>query len=624
MVASQLRAGKLRLHRSIKGGGTVFSVPKNDSDKLREVWHGAKVSLAAARPPKPPHLASPTALLDLEASHAEPLRLSKRDARCLFDQLRLGRHLEPWMGRPPLRVRELLEASDADRAELESYLRDGSRLPDHALVYPVSRVWPMGFSWSSFVAQSSMLAVCSKAGLKPSTMLSVDLPTPRRMDETFGLATDDVLLFTRGHRKDYRFTLRKLDASFDHMGIRRHDKKDVNGVLDGTAIGIDLDGGLRLTPHTPKWVTLLLGLVRLLTTGWVSPLGLAAVLGNVQWFDQLNRPLFSCLDAVYAFTRRTHPNTPQKLSDEHRAELLLVILLAPLWEADLTRDWLPGIVASDAAPEFGFGVCFAPTSQAYAREIGTLATKADFFVRLDRGDSDDEPEKRRVGTPDRLRLRKTAFSTVVCAKARYQAHSGALEATGVSLMLQWLLRSPSKHATRVPALVDAQAVLGAAAKGRSSAPSLKLEIRRIAALTLAGDFLMRYIYVPSEDNPADAPSRGVIRPPRRKPGQTAESPLDAAAAARQVPLSWGRRGHRAGQRVQELTAAKAMQALLARQSAPIAAETNAHLDQLALDPEFDPTYFDSLGLPQDATAELWYLLAGRTPSTWPALPAASR
>ena len=78
------------------------------------------------------------------------------------------------------------------------------------------------------------------------------------------------------------------------------------------------------------------------------------------------------------------------------------------------------------------------------------------------------------------------------------------------LLLRWLCRSERKHAHRVVVLVDAKAVLGAAAKGRSSALSFKVQLRKLAALTLAGDFLIRYIYIPSEDNPADAPSRGVV------------------------------------------------------------------------------------------------------------------
>ncbi len=53
----------------------------------------------------------------------------------------------------------------------------------------------MGFSWSSFVAQSSMLSVCSTAGLGQDRMLSTDLDTPVSVSEAFSLATDDVIHF---------------------------------------------------------------------------------------------------------------------------------------------------------------------------------------------------------------------------------------------------------------------------------------------------------------------------------------------------------------------------------------------------------------------------------------------
>jgi hypothetical protein len=102
------------------------------------------------------------------------------------------------------------------------------------------------------------------------------------------------------------------------------------------------------------------------------------------------------------------------------------------------------------------------------------------------------------------------FRTILSVRKQHGARAGALEAAGVTLMLRWLLRTPTKHGTRVAALVDAQAVIGALLKGRSSAPTLRCEVRRIAALTFAGDFWPRYVYVPTSCNPADAPSRGVV------------------------------------------------------------------------------------------------------------------
>ena len=68
-----------------------------------------------------------------------------------------------------------------------------------------------------------------------------------------------------------------------------------------------------------------------------------------------------------------------------------------------------------------------------------------------------------------------------------------------------------RHVRRTTVLIDAQSVLGAVRKGRSSAPSLKREIAFIGALVLSGDLVLRCLYVPSEDNPADAPSRGIVR-----------------------------------------------------------------------------------------------------------------
>ena len=64
---------------------------------------------------------------------------------------------------------------------------------------------------------------------------------------------------------------------------------------------------------------------------------------------------------------------------------------------------------------------------------------------------------------------------------------------------------------RGPLPVDARVVVGAAAKGRSSAPAIRRRIMRAAALALAGDLHLCYAYIPSEDNLADTPPRGIVR-----------------------------------------------------------------------------------------------------------------
>ena len=71
-----------------------------------------------------------------------------------------------------------------------------------------------------------------------------------------------------------------------------------------------------------------------------------------------------------------------------------------------------------------------------------------------------------------------------------------------------LARSSSRRQTKCLVSTDSTVAIGALSKGRSSAPTLRFELRRASALTLAGDWMCNYVYVPSAYNPADAPSRG--------------------------------------------------------------------------------------------------------------------
>jgi hypothetical protein len=56
-------------------------------------------------------------------------------------------------------------------------------------------------------------------------------------------------------------------------------------------------------------------------------------------------------------------------------------------------------------------------------------------------------------------------------------------------------------------LVDNTAVLGAVTKGRSSSRQLNRIYSKLAVLLAAADVKAHYLYVPSKENPADAPSR---------------------------------------------------------------------------------------------------------------------
>ena len=244
----------------------------------------------------------------------------------------------------------------------------------------------------------------------------------------------------------------------------------------------------------------------------LSDLELAALLGQCTWFGIMNRPTLAVFDEIYGITKQGG-STRQEVPQGVIRELVHFVSLLPLLEADLQRPWQRCLLATDASMDFGFGVSVADVSADLVRELGRVAAAPGHVVRLARGlgHPDDEEERPRKGAVHDIGLSKWDFRTVISSRRQFDGHSGALEAHGVALGLRWLLRGIARHGRRTTILIDAQAVLGAVRKGRSSAPSLKRELRFIGSLVLSGDLLLRCLYVPSEDNPADAPSRGVVR-----------------------------------------------------------------------------------------------------------------
>ena len=187
--------------------------PKFGSDglrRLREVWHGTLVSDAAVAPPKPSHLADVTSLTNLQLRGGELLRVSKRDARCCFDQLKLC---------PELTIGGL-SAGEIDEmcANLGATSLDA--------VFPIFVTWAMGFSWSSFVSQTTMLGICSEAGLTEDFILSADRPTPSQTKCVFAVATDDVILMSTAGPGSTVYLAQAVEENMEAGGMKCHtDKK---------------------------------------------------------------------------------------------------------------------------------------------------------------------------------------------------------------------------------------------------------------------------------------------------------------------------------------------------------------------------------------------------------------
>ena len=123
---------------------------KGDGAEQHEVWNGAKLSVLALRPPKPPFLACPAALTGLEADDGRRVFASVRGGKSFFDQLRLPAQLSLAMCRPAVTVKELLSwaapgHSRMTEEELGEYVVDDRGLDHLRPYYPASLVFPWDF-----------------------------------------------------------------------------------------------------------------------------------------------------------------------------------------------------------------------------------------------------------------------------------------------------------------------------------------------------------------------------------------------------------------------------------------------------------------------------------------------
>ena len=86
-------------------------------------------------------------------------------------------------------------------------------------------------------------------------------------------------------------------------------------------------------------------------------------------------------------------------------------------------------------------------------------------------------------------------------------HVNTLEVRAALLAVHHALSYPSSLSSRVFLLVDSTVAFFTLWKGRSSSPALLLPLRMVSAALLASGMVLLPGWLPSEDNPADAPSR---------------------------------------------------------------------------------------------------------------------
>ena len=177
------------------------------------------------------------------------------------------------------------------------------------------------------------------------------------------------------------------------------------------------------------------------------------------------------------------------MTEQLRSELHALISVSPLLFTDLTKRWGKYMIASDAS-EFGAGAVYTDFN-AWHSSLNSLYHNFHSTIQPDNTHS----------LPDRT------WKIAIRNNWNFPNHINILEGEALFLALRWLARQKHFQNKKIATHLDSQVIAYLIAKGRSSKPSLLSLARRISALCLAGDFTIVPIWIPSEENPADGPSR---------------------------------------------------------------------------------------------------------------------
>jgi len=321
----------------------------------------------------------------------------------------------------------------------------------------------MGFAWSSFVAQETLLAIAGDAGLDDNVVVAPDVPLPDDLDIAFSLATDDLMFFSDGGPGRTTAVVQRFEAALLAHGACKHPGKDVDDETSALCVGIELVDGAEWWPPGNKMCQLFHAIVDLSRCRCGSPAGIACYMGTTQWYNLLCRLKLSAFNRVYAFA------------------------------ADY-KNWKRSSVA--------------PLPAAEVRRIALLSSKNGDHLVLGGAVAGDRAPRGRLGRPHQLGLTLADFEVVLSVKVSEPAHINLEEARALLRYVRWLLRSVDRFEHRVVVLVDSRVVVGACTKGRSSSVPLNRLVQRLAALCFAGGLSLYLVYIPSAHNPSDPPSRG--------------------------------------------------------------------------------------------------------------------
>lgn len=474
----------------------IFGVAK-DEDVDRVVVDGRPCSLAFKDPEKV-ELPNPALLARVVVPAGRSLYVGKKDLDNYFHRLATPDYWLPFMCIPPVWSDEVGLSGPRRR------------------VFPALCTLAMGFSHASLLAHAVHEHVLDPVPFfgrehritsEGSTALILRDDAVSHLiyiDDLMGLSLSRELMDDFHSIADQRYMESRLPPK---------KKKDVRPPREGvpppvTGLGMGLYASGITRPGADFFRDLLKATIGMLKCGYSTGEGLRQLLGSWVWGLLVRRCAFSVLAESFRYVHETGFRVG-RIWAVVRAELSILVGIAPLLFADLTRPVADVVVASDAS-SWGAGVVYCRPSRAERSALLSAQELQGWYTTLEEGRV--APSRSRPLPASLLALcRRDNWKVAICSKWKRKRHINIGEISAHTMGLEWAVRARRFHNTLLPFLLDSSVCLGALVKGRSSSRQLLFYCRKSCALQLAANITPIFVFVPSEFQPADAASRGASR-----------------------------------------------------------------------------------------------------------------
>lgn len=391
------------------------------------------------------------------------------------------------------------------------------------------RVIPMGDTNAVDIAQETHLQVLQDAGCMQSSEVIAyrDLLPASHCWE--GLYIDDHIVMQvlpkkklRNPKQTFRDDeiLLASRQQYEHLGIPTSDKKAFTHQPSFTAWGTHVEGSTgRVGTPREKLVQLSELIVQVCSLKKVSKKLLQKTLGLLVHPSMHQRLLMSLLQEVYLWVEKLDDSEARRLPAAAREELLMFALCLPLCHSNIKWQVSPRVGASDACLDGG-GRAATLTDQSIAETLYRYSEHKGEHVRLDWEKGRLAPPSDMVSAPQELEdlMAAHVWNTTQKIKFGHKQHINILELKMIKEELKDLVKQTTAP-MRAVNLVDSRVAAGAFARGRSSSKQLNRILRSMIGWSLCGRKSLHLVWVRSERNPSDHPSRA-CRIPEPKNDET--------------------------------------------------------------------------------------------------------